>query len=1010
MRHAFTFLLLGCCASGVFPDIITDTIPGSNGMMSAVVVNPVTNKVYFANYGIGSVGVLDAATHTVTTVRIGDSSLTGIALNAMTNTIYVGNPGDSTVAVMSGRTGAFTKLKVNYYPRNIAVNPVTNMIYVTNYRLDYEDTGTVTIINGATNASTTVKAGLSPFAVAVNPVTNKIYVTNDVTPLHDTGTVTIIDGASMAKTSVTAGYEPIDITINPVTNKCYVAFREYMYGRVIDGATNTSKRANYGGLEPSDIAVNPLTNKVYISGYFCLFEYDGATDTAMTIECATQGFYHIVAINPATNKVYAAGRGGYPGQVLAVDGATRSTIATFGLDPSLIAVNPITNKIFVTSLPESSLYVIDGNTYTHASVSVGETPVALAVNPVTNKAFIANRYGNTMTVLDGATRSVATIGVGKYPAGVAVNPATNTAYVINAGDRSVTAITGATNLATSIPINVQPSWVTVNSAANMVYVVSEDSNSVTVLDGASNKLKTLRVGARPRKAVVNPVTNKIYVPNYSSNSVTVINGATLATSSVPVGNQPAAAAINPATNKVYVVNYSSSDMTVIDGATNARSTVGIGPRPFAVAVNAVTNTIYVLHYANADPNIDDCTISVIRDATGSVTEIKTGYKLGAVWVNPLTNKIFINGVRYSPSLLVLDGATNSITTVGSEVPSCAIDGNAVTSTVYLTNNDSNTVTIVDATPPFDTKLAAKLDALPNSTVTQAKPPLLGDGVCRLPGLGGVDAVLFRNGSMRTSAAWSLCPAARTAQNDSVRWQVAWEGDSLFPGENFLCAAAINALASTTINIGNGTPFIGNVKVFPVYRTMPQSVPGPVVLMTPYPGDTVKWGVDKFTWKSPEPFIVNYQMQIGIDSLFAATVVFDSSLADTALLSQKMRSNTVHWWRVRAKNGAGWGSYSAPIKFLSVSTVVSALPKTVSVNIANCSAGNTSISYALPSPAFVHAIVFDFRGRAIAEIVNRRQPAGRYILPLAKKCRASGFYFLEFTAGAYSKTVKVLIDR
>ena len=36
----------------------------------------------------------------------------------------------------------------------------------------------VTVIDGATNSTTTVQVGIKPQAVAVNPVTNKIYVAN----------------------------------------------------------------------------------------------------------------------------------------------------------------------------------------------------------------------------------------------------------------------------------------------------------------------------------------------------------------------------------------------------------------------------------------------------------------------------------------------------------------------------------------------------------------------------------------------------------------------------------------------------------------------------------------------------------------------------------------------------------------------------------------------------------------------------------------------------------------
>ena len=43
-----------------------------------------------------------------------------------------------------------------------------------------------------------------PTAVAVNPVTNKIYVAND-----DSGNVTVIDGATNATTTVATGTNPI---------------------------------------------------------------------------------------------------------------------------------------------------------------------------------------------------------------------------------------------------------------------------------------------------------------------------------------------------------------------------------------------------------------------------------------------------------------------------------------------------------------------------------------------------------------------------------------------------------------------------------------------------------------------------------------------------------------------------------------------------------------------------------------------------------------------------------
>ena len=70
---------------------------------------------------------------------------------------------------------------VGVAPGPIAVNPVTNKIYVVNYGFSFMgsgNTGNVTVIDGSSNSTTTVSTGggaLSyPEAIAVNPVTNKI--------------------------------------------------------------------------------------------------------------------------------------------------------------------------------------------------------------------------------------------------------------------------------------------------------------------------------------------------------------------------------------------------------------------------------------------------------------------------------------------------------------------------------------------------------------------------------------------------------------------------------------------------------------------------------------------------------------------------------------------------------------------------------------------------------------------------------------------------------------------
>ncbi len=107
------------------------------------------------------------------------------------------------MTVIDGVSNNSTTVNTGFYPRGVAVNPVTNRIYVANQcgnDLACNSGGTVTVIDGATNNTQTVRVGVSPYAIAVDKVTNKIYVGNvgcvGGYPCPNPGTVTVIDGAT----------------------------------------------------------------------------------------------------------------------------------------------------------------------------------------------------------------------------------------------------------------------------------------------------------------------------------------------------------------------------------------------------------------------------------------------------------------------------------------------------------------------------------------------------------------------------------------------------------------------------------------------------------------------------------------------------------------------------------------------------------------------------------------------------------------------------------------------
>lgn len=87
--------------------------------------------------------------------------------------------------MIDGATNRTTTIAVGDYPTSIAVNPVNNKIYVSNYEL----CGVLTVIDGATANVTRIKTRTNPEAVIVNQLTNQVYV-------YDPEVVTVVDGAT----------------------------------------------------------------------------------------------------------------------------------------------------------------------------------------------------------------------------------------------------------------------------------------------------------------------------------------------------------------------------------------------------------------------------------------------------------------------------------------------------------------------------------------------------------------------------------------------------------------------------------------------------------------------------------------------------------------------------------------------------------------------------------------------------------------------------------------------
>src|ERR1019366_2095141 len=390
LASLFVFL----CAAAILPaaaQIVLATVPVEQGAYY-LAANPVTNKVYVANYCGNDPSCANTSPGTVTVI------------DGLTNTV------DATVTV-------------GVHPAFLVINPVTNKIYVTSRRGN-----AVYVINGLTNAvTTTIPVGSHPTVEDIDLVTNKIYVVNNG---NGSGTtMSVIDGSTDTVTAtVTVGNYPLAVAVNSVTNTIYVA--NYCGNdpncqsdagatgtvSVIDGATNAVTATVTVGVGPGVVLLDQATNKIWVMN-----------SCGSSLPCDAD----------------PSGNGNYVGSVTQIDGVTlAATSANTGKGSGAMTVNSVANKAYVSNRTDNTETFIDGVTLATQTVNVGLAPADVEVNVVTNKIYVCNNGGNSVTTIDGTTLATTTTAVGNGPAEAWVNQVTNHVYVSNVNDATVSVLGG----------------------------------------------------------------------------------------------------------------------------------------------------------------------------------------------------------------------------------------------------------------------------------------------------------------------------------------------------------------------------------------------------------------------------------------------------------------------------------------------------------------------------------------------------------------------------------------
>ncbi len=158
----------------------------------------------------------------------------------------------------------------------------------------------------------------------------------------------------------------------------------------------------------------------------------------------------------------------------------------------------------------------------------------------------------------------------------------------------------------------------------------------------------------------------------------------------------------------------------------------------------------------------------------------------------------------------------------------------------------------------------------------------------------------------------------------------------------------------------------------------------------------------------------FHLQVSTAAIFASLFLDDSTLSESSRSISKLSLATTYFWRVRAKNEAGWGAFSSARRFSTIRTtsveqVGNAIPSEygLSQNYPNPFNPSTIIQFALPKRSQVSLKVFDLLGREVVNLVSQDLGPGYYSVRWQAGV-PSGTYIYRLQAGEFVESKKMIL--
>ncbi len=157
------------------------------------------------------------------------------------------------------------------------------------------------------------------------------------------------------------------------------------------------------------------------------------------------------------------------------------------------------------------------------------------------------------------------------------------------------------------------------------------------------------------------------------------------------------------------------------------------------------------------------------------------------------------------------------------------------------------------------------------------------------------------------------------------------------------------------------------------------------------------------WHPSQPAISQYQLDVAIDETFDTPLFSYDQITDTLFRLEGLQDNETYYWRVRAYNSSGWGSYSEVWSFTT--DFIVGLHKELAgksdlrvfSHYPNPFTQEVSIGFALPYTAKIQINIYNADGRFLETLTESVFHAGKHWLSWhANKELPNGKYFYRIS--------------